>query len=316
MSKSRIILPIEGMTCASCAATVQEALAGATGVTSAGVNFATNKAAIEYDAAQTNVGQLIKTVRDVGYNCGKATVSFGIVDLHYVPSVAPLERSLSRVNGVIRAVANQATETATVDYIPGVVSAEDLEKAVVAAGLQVAAPIAAEDPLERERIARRREIRTLSWKFVAAAGATIVAMIGSMLLMADRPMGDNGTMKQVDLLGRLLMPLAIRLRDWIAGQGWVLDLDWVTWDSPSSRCPSSPGRPAILQRHLERAAAPHRGHEHAHWCRNWSGLPLLAGGNRGAHALSAGRAAGRRLLRGGGRDHRAGAAGPAPRSAC
>src|SRR5437667_2027730 len=229
MSKTRIVLPIEGMTCASCAATVQEALAGASGVTSAGVNFATNKAASEYDAAQTNVGQLIKTVREAGYNAGKATVTFGIVDLHYAPSVAPLEQSLSRVNGVIRAVANQATETATVDYIPGVVTAEDLEKAVVAAGLEVAEPIAAEDPLERERIARRREIRTLTWKFVVAAAVTIIAMIGSMLLMADRPMGDNGTMKQVDLLGRLLMPPAIGLRDWVAGRGWVLDLDWVKW---------------------------------------------------------------------------------------
>src|SRR2546423_364334 len=229
MSKTRIVLPIEGMTCASCAATVQEALAGASGVTSAGVNFATNKAAIEYDAAQTNVGQLIKTVREAGYDCGKATVSFGIVDLHYAPSVAPLEQSLSRVNGVIRAVANQATETATVDYIPGVVSAEDLEKAVSAAGFEVAAPIAAEDPLERERIARSREIRTLTWKFVVAAVVTVLAMLGSMLLMADRPMGDNGTMKQVDLLGHLLMPLAVSLRDWIAGQGWVLDLNWITW---------------------------------------------------------------------------------------
>src|SRR6266545_731274 len=220
MSRTRIVLPIEGMTCASCAATVQEALAGATGVTSAGVNFATNKAAIEYDAAQTNVGQLIRTVREAGYNCGKASVTFGIVDLHYAPSVAPLEQSLSRVNGVIRAVANQATETAT---------AEDLEHAVVAAGFEVAAPIAAEDPLERERIARSREIRTLTWKFVAAAAVTILAMIGSMLLMADRPMGENGTMKQVDLMGRLLMPAAVWLRDWVAGQGWVLDLGWIKW---------------------------------------------------------------------------------------
>src|SRR6267378_2523942 len=170
MSKARIILPIEGMTCASCAATVQEALAGATGVSSAGVNFATNKAAIEYDAAQTNVGQLIKTVREAGYNCGRASVTFGITDLHYAPSVAPLEKSLAGVNGVIRAVANQATET-----------------------------------------------------------VTVVAMVGSMLLMADRPLGDNGTMKQVDLLGRLLMPLAVSLRDWIAGRGWILDLDWITW---------------------------------------------------------------------------------------
>ena len=229
MSKGRIILPIEGMTCASCAATVQEALAGATGVTSAGVNFATNKAAIEYDTAQTNVGQLIKTVREAGYNCGKASVTFSITELHYAPSVTPLEQALARVNGVIRAVANQATETATVDYIPGVVSAEDLEKAVTSAGFEVAAPIAAEDPLERERIARSREVRTLTWKFVVAAVVTVLAMIGSMLLMADRPMGDSGTMKQVDLLGRLLMPLAVSLRDWIAGQGWILDLDWIKW---------------------------------------------------------------------------------------
>ncbi|HEY7193752.1 MAG TPA: heavy metal translocating P-type ATPase [Gemmatimonadales bacterium] len=229
MSKTRIVLPIEGMTCASCAATVQEALEGASGVTSAGVNFATNKAAIEYDAAQTNVAQLIRTVRDAGYNCGKASVTFGIIDLHYAPSVAPLEQSLSRVNGVIRAVANQATEVVTVDYIPGVVNAEDLERAVAAAGFEVAAPIAAEDPLERERIARGREIRTLTWKFVVAAVVAVVSMVGSMLLMADRPMGEGGTMKQVDLMGKLLMPAAVWLRDWVAAQGWVLQLDWIKW---------------------------------------------------------------------------------------
>jgi Cu+-exporting ATPase len=229
VSKARIVLPIEGMTCASCAATVQEALAGASGVSSAGVNFATNKAAVDYDNAQISVAELIKTVRDAGYNCGKASVTFGITDLHYAPSVAPLEQSLARVNGVIRAVANQATETATVDYIPGMVTASDLEAAVTSAGFAVAAPIAEEDPVERERIARRREIKTLTWKFVLAAVVAVVAMIGSMLLMADRPMGEMGTMKQVDLLGRLLMPLAISLRDWIAGQGWILELTWIKW---------------------------------------------------------------------------------------
>jgi len=229
MSKARIVLPIEGMTCASCAATVQEALAGASGVAAAGVNFATNKAAVDYDDAQTNVAELIKTVREAGYNCGKASVTFGITDLHYAPSVAPLEQSLGRVNGVIRAVANQATETAMVDYIPGVVSATDLEAAVTSAGFEVSAPIAEEDPIERERIARRREVKTLTWKFALAASVAAVAMVGSMLLMADRPMGEMGTMKQVDLLGRVLMPLAVSLRDWITGLGWVLELTWIKW---------------------------------------------------------------------------------------
>ncbi|HWC72649.1 MAG TPA: heavy metal translocating P-type ATPase [Gemmatimonadales bacterium] len=229
MSKARIVLPIEGMTCASCAATVQQALTGSTGVTSAGVNFATNKAAIDYDAAQTNVAQLIKTVRDAGYNCGTANVTFGITDLHYAPSVTPLEQALGRVPGVIRAAANQATEMATVDYVPGAVTAADLEQAVTQAGFEVAAPIAAEDPIERERIARSREIRTLTWKFVLAAVVTVFAMLGAMLLMADRPMGENGTLKQFDLLGQLLMPLAITLRDWIGDRGLILDLNWVKW---------------------------------------------------------------------------------------
>ncbi|MBI1966360.1 MAG: heavy metal translocating P-type ATPase [Gemmatimonadetes bacterium] len=223
MAKARIVLPIEGMSCASCAITVQEALGGATGVATAAVNFATGKAAVEYEDAQTGVAQLIQAVRESGYNCGKASVSFNVADLHYAPSGAPLEQALQRLKGVLRAAANQATETVTVDYVPGTVTAEELERAVEAAGFRVAEPIAAEDPVERERIARAREIRTLTWKFLLAAVAAVVAMLGSMLLMAE---SHGGTFKQVDLLGRLLMPVALGMRDAVAAR-WIVDLEWV-----------------------------------------------------------------------------------------
>src|SRR2546430_11565588 len=127
-SKSRIVLPIEGMSCASCAATVQEALASAAGVGAAAVNYATAKAAVDYDDAQTGVADLIKAVCTAGYDCGKASVTFGVEQLHYAPGVAPLEQALSRVPGVVRAAANQATETVTVDYVPGATTAEALER--------------------------------------------------------------------------------------------------------------------------------------------------------------------------------------------
>jgi len=224
MSKSRIILPIEGMSCASCAATVQEALQVLPAVSTATVNYATGKAAVEYDDAQIGVGQLIRTVREAGYDCGKASVTFSVTDLHYAPSVAPLEQALARVKGVVRVAANQATEQVTVDYVPGAVVAEDLERAVTAAGFTVAEPIAAEDPLERERIARKREVRGLFWKFTVAAVVTVIAMAGSMLLMADRPMDS---FKQFDLLGHLLMPAAAALRDEVTTLGWGVDLNWV-----------------------------------------------------------------------------------------
>ena len=223
MSESRIVLPIEGMSCASCAATVQEALSRATGVATASVNYATARAAVSYDDAQTNVAELIRTVRAAGYDCGKASVSFGVEQLHYAPSVAPLEQALSRLKGVLRAAANQATEAVTVDYVPGATTAEDLERAVEQAGFHVAEPIPTEDPVERERIVRRREIRSLTWKLVLAAAVTVMAMLGSMLLMAEQ---SDTTFKQVDLLGRLLMPLAMKLDARLGGR-LALDARWL-----------------------------------------------------------------------------------------
>src|SRR5256885_3771570 len=180
MSKARIVLPIEGMSCAACATTVQQALGGAAGVTSATVNYATGKAAVDYDDARTHVAELIKTVRSAGYDCGRASVTFAVDQLHYASSVAPLEQALRRVPGVVRAAANQATETVTVDYVLGAVTAEDLERAVTAAGIQGAEPIAADDPLERERLAPRREIRALARNITDAARATIVTIRGTM----------------------------------------------------------------------------------------------------------------------------------------
>ena len=223
MSKARIVLPIEGMSCASCAATVQAALGSAGGVAHATVNYATGKGAVDYDDAETNVTELIKTVRAAGYDCGQAGVTFTVDQLHYAPSVAPLEQALRDVPGVIRAAANQATEIVTVDYIPGATTAAVLEQAVERAGFRVAEPIAAEDPLERERLARAREVRSLAGKFALAAAVTLVSMLGSMALMAH---DADATVKRVDLLGRLLMPLAVRFQESLAGRG-TLDPQWI-----------------------------------------------------------------------------------------
>jgi Cu+-exporting ATPase len=194
-------------------------------VTGATVNYATAKAAVDYDDGQTNVATLIRSVRDAGYNAGKATVSFGIRDLHYAPSVAGLEGALTRVPGVIRVVANQATEAVTVDYVPGTATAADLEAAVRGAGFDVVAPIAAEDPVERERLARRHEVRELTWKLALAATAAALTMLGSMLLMAE---SHHASFKEVDLLGRLLMPAAVALRDAVAPV-WPFDATLLKW---------------------------------------------------------------------------------------
>src|SRR5437763_8713747 len=64
----RVDLPVGGMNCASCAARVEKTLAGVPGVKSAGVNFATTTATVEYDPDQVGVDELCDAVKDAGYS--------------------------------------------------------------------------------------------------------------------------------------------------------------------------------------------------------------------------------------------------------
>lgn len=60
-------MPIEGMTCASCANRIEKRLAKQPGVSSASVNFATKVATVKYDPAATGPETLAKAVDDIGY---------------------------------------------------------------------------------------------------------------------------------------------------------------------------------------------------------------------------------------------------------
>ncbi len=60
-------IPISGISCASCVATIERALRGTPGVVSATVNLATNAATVEFVPATTTLQDLRHAIRDVGY---------------------------------------------------------------------------------------------------------------------------------------------------------------------------------------------------------------------------------------------------------
>ncbi len=62
-----ITLPVEGMTCAACQATVQRALTKAPGVSKAAVNLMMNEATVHFDPALTSPTQLVAAINDTGY---------------------------------------------------------------------------------------------------------------------------------------------------------------------------------------------------------------------------------------------------------
>jgi len=64
----RVDLPLKGMTCASCANSIERALGKAPGVSKASVNFATKTATVRYNAAATSPEKLVEVVKGTGYD--------------------------------------------------------------------------------------------------------------------------------------------------------------------------------------------------------------------------------------------------------
>jgi Cu+-exporting ATPase len=64
----RVDLPVTGMTCAACAMRIEKRLAKQEGVANAGVNFATERATIEFNPQTTDLKKLIQSIREIGYD--------------------------------------------------------------------------------------------------------------------------------------------------------------------------------------------------------------------------------------------------------
>ena len=67
LSRDKTIISITGMHCSSCAVTIENALKKISGVLTARVNFATEKAYIEYDPAKATLGALHQGIAKAGY---------------------------------------------------------------------------------------------------------------------------------------------------------------------------------------------------------------------------------------------------------
>jgi Cu+-exporting ATPase len=71
VSQAEVVLPIEGMTCASCVRRVERSLAKVPGVTEANVNFATEQAVVRFNPAQATLPDLREAVTKAGYTVGE-----------------------------------------------------------------------------------------------------------------------------------------------------------------------------------------------------------------------------------------------------
>jgi Cu+-exporting ATPase len=173
---SKIEIPIVGMTCASCVLKVQNNLQKLPGVKNAIVNLVTEKAMIEIAPdTELNLKDVIKSVRAIGYDVAIQKISIPVEGLASA-SASIVESSISKLNGIVNVNINSATENITVEFVPTIISVENIKSEIEKFGFKV--PHLAEEDVELyEEIIKKREYEDLKKRFIFSSILTSLILL-------------------------------------------------------------------------------------------------------------------------------------------
>ncbi|MBI1294720.1 heavy metal translocating P-type ATPase [bacterium] len=185
MSESKqLTVPVIGMTCANCVASVERNSKKANGVAGSSVNFASEKLTFDYDPSavkpQDVLTEVIGRVERAGYQVPTAEVELSLLGMTCANCAATIERRLNKVEGVVKAEVNYAAERAKVRYVAGMIGRSDLVAAVRKAGYDVVESAQDEAMEDAEASARAAEIRHQTQRLLVGVIFSLPLLVLSM----------------------------------------------------------------------------------------------------------------------------------------
>ncbi len=160
---------------------VETALGAAQDIKNVNVSLASQKAVIEVEeGSNISVSDLVKAVEDSGYHVPVEEITISIGGMTCASCVRRVEQALLKVNGVVSANVNLATEKGAVKYISEMASPRDLKQAVIKAGYEVREPEGESAGAQVKSDRSRDEVGQLKRRLIIAAALTVIVMVGSM----------------------------------------------------------------------------------------------------------------------------------------
>ncbi|MCL4923031.1 MULTISPECIES: heavy metal translocating P-type ATPase [Streptococcus] len=181
--------PIQGMTCASCAMTVEKAVGKLAGMEEASVNLATEKLSVSYDEKLLGLEDIRQAVEKAGYQLvdNLVTESYDISGMTCASCAMTVEKALGKLEGVEEVSVNLATEKVTIRYSRDRQNPTSLEKAVEQAGYQLIRPEEVEETVGKEPSKEASLWKRFVWSAVFTLPLLYIAM-GPMLPWGGLPL--------------------------------------------------------------------------------------------------------------------------------
>jgi len=180
MTTTQITVPITGMTCANCSATIERVTKKMPGVETAAVNLASERGTWVYDPDLVSQDQIIARIGDIGYGVATAEAELPLQGLHDETDARIVEEALSKIAGVLKASVSSVTGIALIQYLPTMVGQGDLRRAIEATGFKAIAA-EGESAEDAEAAAREAELAHQRKRLIVGLAFTLPLFVLSML---------------------------------------------------------------------------------------------------------------------------------------
>lgn len=185
---NEIRIPLEGVESEHCALIVDKGLAKLKGVESHRVEL-NNKQAVIQVKNQDAISQAVSTIRDLGYGVSTVKKSFPVLQMTCASCAVSVESMLKAQPGVVNASVNYANAQVAVEFIPSLIDAVSLRKAVQSIGYDLMIDTSASGKKTVESI-QKENYNTLKRKTYWALALSVPVVVIGMFFM-DMPFANE-----------------------------------------------------------------------------------------------------------------------------
>src|SRR3989339_62618 len=190
---------IQGMHCASCVATIERVLSKTVGLRSVSVNFASESALIEFDENIISESDIMKVVESAGYrliskniklNSPKKdetivggnveTISIKVLGMDSPHCAMVVEGAIKKLPGIKNTDVDFSNQRAKVVFDSALSNADEIFKVITDSGYKpIKEEVEGEDMLDREKIEREKQLKTLKSKLIIGGTLSLFIFLGS-----------------------------------------------------------------------------------------------------------------------------------------
>jgi P-type Cu+ transporter len=211
----QLTLPITGMTCANCVATVERGLKKQEGVQTAVVNLSSERATVTFDPSAVGLPGLIARVSRAGYGIATGEADLVIKRLADDNDARRLEKNLAKLEGVLEVSVSITTERARVKYVPTIVSQAEIRQAVSRSGFEAVELGGGTE--DAEAMAREHEINEQRRLLIIGLAFTLPLFLFSMA----RDFMLLGAWAHAGWVQWLMLAVATPVQFYVGGQYYI-----------------------------------------------------------------------------------------------